>query len=99
MFIPSASICNIFRSTRRHPETLPEGLNNLPPAENPLSEREVQVLRLVAQGLSNKEIADRIVVSERTVRAHVSNILNKLHLANRTQAALYAIREGLTDVS
>lgn len=72
---------------------------NLPPAEHPLSEREVQVLRLVAQGLSNKEIADRIVVSERTVRAHVSNILNKLHLANRTQATLYAIREGLSDVS
>ncbi len=69
---------------------------NLPPAEQPLSEREVQVLRLVAQGLSNKEIADRLVVSERTVRAHVSNILNKLHLANRTQAALYAIREGLS---
>lgn len=71
---------------------------DLPPAENPLSEREVQVLRLVAQGLSNKDIADRIVVGERTVRAHVSNILNKLHLANRTQAALYAIREGLSDV-
>lgn len=69
---------------------------NLPPAEQPLSEREVQVLRLVAQGLSNKEIAERLVVSERTVRAHVSNILNKLHLANRTQAALYAIREGLS---
>lgn len=68
---------------------------DLPLAENPLSEREVQVLRLVAQGLSNREIADRLVVSERTVRAHVSNILNKLHLANRTQAALYAIREGL----
>lgn len=72
---------------------------NLPPAENPLSEREMQVLRLVAQGLPNKEIADRIVVSERTVRAHVSNILNKLHLANRTQAALYAIREGLSDAT
>ncbi len=72
---------------------------DLPPAEQPLSEREVQVLRLVAQGLSNKEIADRIVVSERTVRAHVSNILNKLHLANRTQAALYAIREGLSDAT
>jgi NarL family two-component system response regulator LiaR len=68
---------------------------DLPLAENPLSEREAQVLRLVAQGLSNREIADRLVVSERTVRAHVSNILNKLHLANRTQAALYAIREGL----
>jgi len=72
---------------------------DLPPAENPLSEREVQVLRLVAQGLSNRDISDRLVVSERTVRAHVSNILNKLHLANRTQAALYAIREGLSDAS
>ena len=72
---------------------------NLPPAENPLSEREMQVLRLVAQGLSNKEIADRIVVSERTVRAHVSNILNKLHLANSTQAALFAIQEGLSDAT
>jgi NarL family two-component system response regulator LiaR len=69
----------------------------LPLAENPLSEREVQVLRLVAQGLSNRDIADRLVVSERTVRAHVSNILSKLHLANRTQAALYAIREGLSN--
>ena len=70
---------------------------DLPPAENPLSEREMQVLRLVAQGLSNREIGGRLVVSERTVRAHVSNILEKLHLANRTQAALYAIREGLSN--
>jgi NarL family two-component system response regulator LiaR len=53
------------------------------------------VLQLVAQGLSNQEIADRLVVSERTVRTHVSNILSKLYLANRTQAALYALREGL----
>ena len=50
-------------------------------------------------GLSNQEIAAQLVVSERTVRAHVSNILDKLHLANRTQAALYAIREGLTNAS
>jgi len=70
---------------------------DLPPAENPLSEREMQVLRLVAQGLSNREIGARLVVSERTVRAHVSNILEKLHLANRTQATLYAIREGLSN--
>jgi len=70
-----------------------------PLSKHPLSEREVQVLRLVAQGMTNKEIADRLVVSERTVRAHVSNILNKLHLANRTQAALYAVREGLADTS
>ena len=57
------------------------------------------VLRLIAQGLSNQEIADRIAVSEPTVRTHVSRILGKLHLASRTQAALYAVREGLTDAA
>ncbi len=70
---------------------------NLPPTENPLTEREVDVLRLVAQGLTNQEIAARLVVSDWTIRTHVRNILSKLHLANRTQAALYAIREGLSD--
>jgi NarL family two-component system response regulator LiaR len=68
-----------------------------PPAGEELTEREVQVLGLVAQGLSNQEIADNLVVSERTVRKHVSNILGKLHLANRTQATLYAIRTGIVD--
>lgn len=67
------------------------------PAPEALTAREMEVLRLIAQGLSNQEIADRIAVSESTVRAHVSRILGKLHLASRTQAALYAVREGLTD--
>jgi two-component system, NarL family, response regulator LiaR len=67
----------------------------LPPAEDPLTEREVQVLALVARGLANQEIADQLFIGERTVRTHISNILGKLHLANRTQAALYAQREGL----
>ena len=58
-----------------------------------------EFLKLVAQGLANNEIAAELAISERTVRTHVSNILSKLHLANRTQAALYAIREGLTDSS
>ncbi len=69
--------------------------SGLPPTEEPLTEREVEVLRLVAQGLTNQEIAESLVIGERTVRTHVSNILGKLHLANRTQAALYALREGL----
>jgi NarL family two-component system response regulator LiaR len=68
---------------------------DLPPAEEQLTEREVQVLALVARGLANKEIADQLFIGERTVRTHISNILGKLHLANRTQAALYAQREGL----
>jgi NarL family two-component system response regulator LiaR len=72
--------------------------SNLPPTEEPLTAREEEVLKLVAQGLPNQEIAERLVISERTVRTHVTNILSKLHLANRTQAALYALREGLADL-
>ncbi len=72
--------------------------SSLPPAEEPLTGREVEVLQLVAQGLSNQEIGARLTISERTVRNHVSNILSKLHLASRTQAALYALREGLASL-
>jgi NarL family two-component system response regulator LiaR len=68
-----------------------------PPAGEELTERELQVLGLVAQGLSNQEIADHLIVSERTIRKHVSNILGKLHLANRTQATLFAIRTGIVE--
>jgi NarL family two-component system response regulator LiaR len=69
--------------------------SELPPTEEPLTDREMDVLRLIAQGLTNQEIAGRLVIGTGTVRTHVSNILAKLHLANRTQAALYALREGL----
>ena len=60
-----------------------------------LTAREVEVLRLVARGLQNKQIARELVISERTVKAHVANILAKLDLADRTQAAVYAVRERL----
>jgi len=69
-----------------------------PLTPDPLTEREVDVVRLVAQGLSNRQIADQLVIGEATVRTHVGNILTKLHLANRVQATLYALREGLTSL-
>ena len=67
----------------------------LPPTSEPLTERELEILQLLARGLSNQQIAEELVISERTARTHISNILAKLHLANRTQAALYALRQGI----
>ncbi len=60
-----------------------------------LTDREQDVLRLIAKGLSNSEIADQLVISENTVKGHVSNILSKLHLADRTQVAVYAWQKGI----
>jgi two-component system, NarL family, response regulator LiaR len=65
---------------------------------DPLSERELEVLRLLARGMSNQEIAETLVVGEPTVRSHVSAILRKLQLASRTQAVLFALREGLASL-
>ena len=72
---------------------------NLPPTKDPLTDREMDVLKLVAQGMTNQEISENLVIGEGTVRTHVSNILSKLHLANRTQAALYALREGYSPLN
>lgn len=69
-----------------------------PLTAEPLTERELEVLRLVAQGKNNKEIAEQLLITEMTVRTHVSNVLSKLHLASRTQAALYALREGIASL-
>jgi NarL family two-component system response regulator LiaR len=66
---------------------------------DPLTRRELETIRLIARGLSNQEIADKLVVNERTIAKYVSSILDKLQLANRTQAALYALREGITGLN
>ena len=66
-----------------------------PPAPDPLTKREIQVLGLVARGFTNPQIAEQLTITEATVRTHVSNILGKLHLANRVQATLYALQEGI----
>lgn len=67
-------------------------------SEHTLTEREKEILQEVAQGKTNQEIADKLVLSERTVRTHITNILAKLRLSNRTQAALYALREGIAHI-
>ncbi|MCZ6790000.1 MAG: response regulator transcription factor [Chloroflexi bacterium] len=64
---------------------------------SPLSERELEVLRLVAQGESNKEIAKKLTISDNTAKTHLRNIMDKLHLANRTQAAAFATKSGLSE--
>jgi NarL family two-component system response regulator LiaR len=69
-----------------------------PPTPDPLTKREAEVLLLVAEGLSNQDIARKLNISDATVRSHVSNIMSKLHLATRIQAALYALREGLVSL-
>ena len=90
-FIPSSMALRMIRGMN--------GFSNSPTTqENPLTKRELETLRFLAHGLSNYEIAEKLNVNDRTVAKYVSNILNKLHLANRTQAALYALRTGLTDL-
>lgn len=104
---------NLIRAIRRihsgepslHPNVASKVLRELrnptsqdPPTPDPLTDREVEVLRLVAQGVTNEEIADRLSIAVVTVRSHVSHILDKLHLANRVQATLYALREGLASL-
>jgi NarL family two-component system response regulator LiaR len=77
----------------RQPDPAPA--KPIKPGSEELTERELEVLRLIATGLSNREIAQTLTIAEKTVKTHVSNILSKLHLADRTQAAIYALQEGL----
>jgi NarL family two-component system response regulator LiaR len=67
------------------------------PGTRDLTQREIQVLNLIATGLSNREIADRLVISPKTVKVHVSSILSKLNVSDRTQAAIYALKRGFGD--
>jgi two-component system, NarL family, response regulator LiaR len=68
-----------------------------PAGKESLTPRELEVLRCLAQGMTNREIAEKLVIGETTVKTHISSILSKLHLTDRTQAALYAVREKLLD--
>ena len=107
--VSSGELVEIVRKAARgeavmHPHVaarVMEELRGGPRAQTPfssdLSERELETLRLIAEGLNNAEIAERLVISEHTVKRHVSNILSKLHLVDRTQAAVYAWREGVVD--
>lgn len=76
-------------------QELRESRRDVPSPFAELTDRELEVLRFIAEGLSNAEIAARLVISMKTVKGHVSNILSKLHLADRTQAAVFAWREGV----
>jgi two-component system, NarL family, response regulator LiaR len=85
-----------------HPEIARKLMNEfstpVPTApKHDLTERELDVLRLIAQGKSNKEIAEDLILSEKTVKTHVSNILQKLHLSDRTQAAVYALKQKIVE--
>ena len=74
-----------------------QGSHDAPPpnAFTELTDRELEILKLIAQGMTNQELTAHLCISEHTVKGHVSNILSKLHLADRTQAAIFAWREGI----
>jgi two-component system, NarL family, response regulator LiaR len=105
---PSELIRSIYKVYRGEPSLQPaiarkimseiQEHPSVKPTPEPLTTREVEVLQLLAKGLSNEEIAAKLVISEVTVRTHISHLLAKLQLANRVQATLYALREGITSI-
>ncbi len=76
-------------------QNMRDGNKDEPNLFTDLTERELEVLRLIANGMTNSQIAEKLVISENTVKGHVSNILSKLHLADRTQVAVYAWQSGI----
>ena len=91
--LSSAMASKIFREMSRESQTG----NHSEEDVDKLTEREITILKYVSQGLMNKEIAETLSISENTVKIHLRNILEKLHLKNRIQAAVYAVREGIAD--
>jgi len=88
---------SLARKLVRRINRTPDHSQAAPTTPDSLTKREMSILQFIVQGLSNKDIAGRLYLSERTVDAHVSKILKKLHLANRTQAAMYALQKGLAN--
>ncbi len=88
-FLPPPVAQKLANSVRKRPP-------DQPPLVEPLTERELEVLKLIGQGASNRQIAQTLGVSEGTIRTHVHNILGKLNLENRNQALLYAVRQGIS---
>ena len=105
--VSPADLANAIRAvhageTHLHPEITKKLMDQVAgsttaakPGPDELTPRELEVLRLIAQGMSNRGIAQALTISEKTVKTHVSNMLAKLHLADRTQAAIYALRHGV----
>lgn len=102
-FIPSNLMTKVFQQFRRRSldrtEAAPVSVSVRHPSDRePLTERELEILQLIVDGRTNKEIAQTLFISEKTVKNHVTNILRKLDLSDRTQAAVYAIRSGMVRV-
>lgn len=101
-FIPSDLMTKVFQQFQRRGEERAQSTHAVhvqPGKHDPLTERELEILQLIVDGYTNKEIAQALYISEKTVKNHVTNLLRKLDLSDRTQAAVYAIRTGLAVIN